>query len=971
MNSFNPYRNEELVDFSSYPVQDDDFSIEEEDEDEVDAEEQILEQIQGLHRQLAQVRRDNQSESDKTRLYEQRNKLIICSLHFPVKIVKSKTGDAWEYRKSSSGFNAAIESLRKSHAVEWISWPGTYIDKRSQDGVRAKLESDYQTHPVFFTRELEEMYHRTCCLKVLWPLFHNISSNSLDGLIDNFGPQFEAYTHANHLFLDAISQVYEEGDLVMVWDYQLMLLPALLRRRLPEATCGFFLGTPFPSTEFFRMLPVRQVLMQGVLGADLVTFSHFDHVRHFLNAATRILGAECFPSRIEYGGRLISVSINPMGIDPDSFAFTPAIQDKIAALQRRFRGKRVIVSLDRLDVIKGIPLKLLVLEALLARHPKLRGKVVFVLVADDKGLNVDKSLRTAVDRLVGRVNGLYGKSDYVPVQYLKKCIPFEDVVALNAVADVGLVTSLRESVNMNALEFVACQQEASPPACWLFVACQQEARSAGVLVYSEFAAAASALKAGALIVNPYDVDKTADAVKLGLSLGANNRKVRQTQLFKYVNKCTAQQWGFNMVQSLVESSNKAREHNSMERLDVPYLASFYGRSRRRLLALDYDGTLVPHAPIPEFADPSSALINALEALTEDPLNAVYIISGRKRCDLEEYFGEIPNLGLVAEGGLWVKKANRAQKSSGAPVEVQQLQLHTAEPVGGRRRREQHPGGAGGGAGAGGGEEEGLDRLNYSIVGVEFDIDDQPGALGGGGPLPSPGTGGGGGGGTGTATPGGQPEEDRLGWRHHIQGLDLQWKSEVLGVIQAFTERTPGAYMENKECSIYWHFQDADPDYGLNQAKQMQLHFEQMLHNRDVRILMCPAQKYVVVQPKRVNKGRTLSRLLMDESPATFDFIFAVGDERTDEDMYDVLMDDKWKSSSFTCTVGRKVSHAAYFLDAPDEVLKLLQSFTMMSHSTTASAVSSQFGSEAFLTATDKQSSEHALSMKETEKNYGA
>ncbi|CAM9230898.1 unnamed protein product, partial [Heterosigma akashiwo] len=701
---------------------------------------------------------------------------------------------------------------------------------------------------------------------VLWPLFHNISSNSLDGLIDNFGPQFEAYTHANHLFLDAISQVYEEGDLVMVWDYQLMLLPALLRRRLPEATCGFFLGTPFPSTEFFRMLPVRQVLMQGVLGADLVTFSHFDHVRHFLNAATRILGAD----RIEYGGRLISVSINPMGIDPDSFAFTPAIQDKIAALQRRFRGKRVIVSLDRLDVIKGIPLKLLVLEALLARHPKLRGKVVFVLVADDKGLNVDKSLRTAVDRLVGRVNGLYGKSDYVPVQYLKKCIPFEDVVALNAVADVGLVTSLRESVNMNALEFVACQQEA---------------RSAGVLVYSEFAAAASALKAGALIVNPYDVDKTADAVKLGLSLGANNRKVRQTQLFKYVNKCTAQQWGFNMVQSLVESSNKAREHNSMERLDVPYLASFYGRSRRRLLALDYDGTLVPHAPIPEFADPSSALINALEALTEDPLNAVYIISGRKRCDLEEYFGEIPNLGLVAEGGLWVKKASLER----APVEVQQLQLHTAEPVGGRRRREQHPGGAGAqrrrrrrrrrGGGGGAGPPE----LQHRGRGVRH-----------------------------RRPAGGARRRRALATTSapvhpcvcifsptgvfSLQGLDLQWKSEVLGVIQAFTERTPGAYMENKECSIYWHFQDADPDYGLNQAKQMQLHFEQMLHNRDVRILMCPAQKYVVVQPKRVNKGRTLSRLLMDESPATFDFIFAVGDERTDEDMYDVLMDDKWKSS---------------------------------------------------------------------------
>mmetsp|Transcript_20015 Transcript_20015/g.25223 ORF Transcript_20015/g.25223 Transcript_20015/m.25223 type:complete len:949 (-) Transcript_20015:258-3104(-) len=902
----------EPEDNTSYPVEDDDDETEELDADE------ILEQIQNLQLQLAKVRHQQNAENDGS-LYVEQNKLIICTLNKPVKIVKNVTGDAWNYKKSSSGFNAAIDSLRKSNRVEWVSWPGTYIDKQSQDGVRAKLETDYFTHPVFFSQELQEIYHRTCCLKVLWPLFHNISSNSLDGLIDNFGPQFEGYMHANHLFLDALSQVYEEGDLVMVWGYELMLLPALIRRRLPDVTCGFYLGTPFPSTEFFRMLPVRQVLMQGMLGADLVMMNHYDHVRHFLNAASHVLGLESFPSRIEYAGRLISVQINPIGIDPDAFTLTESIQEKIQTLRKHFKGRKVIVSFDRLDIIKGIPLKLLVIESLLERYPELQGRVVFVLVADDKGLNVDGSLRVAVDRLVGKVNGKYGKSDYCPIQYLKKSIPFEDVVAMNAIASVALVTSLREGINMNALEFIACQQDPN---------------TAGVLVYSEFAAPGKAFKNKALVVNPYDVDRTADLVKQALYMAPQRRKKRQMQLYKHVNHYTAQKWGVSMVAQLVKAGKEARKHNMMEHLDLPYVASFYGRSRRRIIFLDYDGTLVPHTPLPEFAEPPSSLINTLEALIEDPLNIVYIISGRRKQDLEDYFGDVANLGLVAEGGFWVKRSNRGVKlersSKGSSFIGSSVLLNKdlkdadqTSPVPSRPPRE---------------DSSISDRpseeieLNYEVVGVE--LDDA----------------------SGTEAMQYIPEiTDENGWVNFAQGVDIQWKKEVLSVLKAFTERTPGAYLENKECSFYWHFEDADPDFGLIQAKSLQLHFEQMLHNREVRVLMCPVKKYIVVQPKRVNKGRVISKLMEDcekEDPRGFEFILAVGDERTDEDMYDVINKGKWKTSSFTCTVGKKVSHAQYFLDDTEEVIKLLQSLTLMSHSASQSqGISSQFGSDTSITFT--------------------
>lgn len=359
-----------------------------EDEDRTQ-EAELLDQLQGLHRQLAEVRdKAKTSQPAGTKVVEERNKLIVCAARKPVRLSRGEDGDAWVYEVSRGAFKGAIDSLTGSNRVRWVSWPGTPVEPSGRAGVRKRLDTEHACTPVFLSEDVELLFSQQFCQGVLWPLFHCIPTNLNAGLLDNFLGQYEAYAHANRLYLDAVADVYEAGDLVLVFDYELMLLPALLRKRFPEITCGFFLHCPFPSTEFYRMLPVRTELLQGILGADLVSFNHFDYVRHFLNSCTRILGLESYPSRIEYAGRLISVSICPMGINPYDFELTAEVRTHMQTLSSTYcsGGRKIIISIDRLDLVKGIPLKMLAMESLLENHPQWRGKVVmFSIVRDDRG----------------------------------------------------------------------------------------------------------------------------------------------------------------------------------------------------------------------------------------------------------------------------------------------------------------------------------------------------------------------------------------------------------------------------------------------------------------------------------------------------------------------------------------------------------------------------------------------------------
>ena len=256
-----------------------------------------------------------------------------------------------------------------------------------------------------------------------------------------------------------------------------------------------------------------------------MSFNHFDYVRHFLNACMRVLGLESLPSRLEYNGRLVTVSICPAGIAPEAFEVNTASELSVAVRGRAdqmragpFRHRKVLLSLDALDMSKGIPQRLLALEALLEFRPEWRGRAILVLAARDRGRVVDAQLRKAVDGLVGHVNGRFGRADYCPVHYLKHTLTRVEKLALYSLADVALVASVREGINLSAMEFVAVQNA--------FAECERR-YDPGVLVYSEFAGCATSFEDGALVVNPHDTDGVAQSLHAALTMTSTTKQVRR------------------------------------------------------------------------------------------------------------------------------------------------------------------------------------------------------------------------------------------------------------------------------------------------------------------------------------------------------------------------------------------------------------------------------------------------------------
>ena len=279
----------------------------------------------GKHAQTCRMMHGQSSKCP--RFIEEPNKLIVCAVRRPVRLSRSRVGDSWVYRSSQSGFKSSIDYIAKTNRVQWVSWPGIHIEDRgTQEIVRKRLETDYGTYPIFMSHSTQVLFEGFC-MDTLWPNLHGIPTDFNEKLRPALQQQqYDAFAYVSQLYLEKVCEVYDEGDIILVYDYELMLLPAQIRRRFPDVTCGFFLHTPFPSSELFQELPVRANILHGVLGADVIAFNHFDYVRHFQNACTRILGLESNPTfeaerhySFEYDGRLICLEICPAGIDPNKF----------------------------------------------------------------------------------------------------------------------------------------------------------------------------------------------------------------------------------------------------------------------------------------------------------------------------------------------------------------------------------------------------------------------------------------------------------------------------------------------------------------------------------------------------------------------------------------------------------------------------------------------------------------------------
>lgn len=489
------------------------------------------------------------------------NRLIVVSNRLPVTVSRRFDGE-YDFKLSSGGLVSALSGLKKLMDFTWIGWLGIEIPEQDKQHVSDRLMQEYSCKPVFLPDDIGDKYYNGFSNEMLWPLFHYHPGEM------NFDESnWHAYREANAMFARVVQSLVRSGDMVWVQDYHLMLLPMMLRGLIEKSNVtndthkelnklhrgletnppnveekhgvkiGWFLHTPFPSSEIYRILPVRREILLGILHCDLVGFHTYDYARHFLSSCTRIMGLAVLPNGVQYGDRYVHCGTFPIGIEPSQFIETlakPNVIERIEQLKKRFEGVKIICGVDRLDYIKGVPQKLHALEVFLHQHPEWIGKVVLVQLAIPSrgGVEEYQTLRARVNELVGRINGRFGTVEFMPIHFMHKSLTFDELNALYAISDACLVSSTRDGMNLVSYEYISTQID-----------------NHGVMILSEFAGAAQSFH-GALIVNPWNIAEMANAIHEAVTMPADEREDKHKKLFKYVSKYTSSFWGSSFVNEL-------------------------------------------------------------------------------------------------------------------------------------------------------------------------------------------------------------------------------------------------------------------------------------------------------------------------------------------------------------------------------------------------------------------------------------
>ncbi|XP_052177114.1 alpha,alpha-trehalose-phosphate synthase [UDP-forming] 1 [Diospyros lotus] len=582
-----------------------------------------------------------------------RQRLLVVANRLPVSAVR-RGEESWSLEISAGGLVTALLGVKEFEA-RWIGWAGVNVPDEPGQRALTKALAEKRCIPVFLDEETVHQYYNGYCNNILWPLFHYLGLPQEDRLATtrSFQSQFDAYKKANQMFAEVVNDHYEEGDVVWCHDYHLMFLPKCLKEYNRKMKVGWFLHTPFPSSEIHRTLPSRSDLLRAVLAADLVGFHTYDYARHFVSACTRILGLEGTPEGVEDQGRLTRVAAFPIGIDSERFIRAlevPQVQEHIRELKERFAGRKVMLGVDRLDMIKGIPQKILAFEKFLEENPSWRDKVVLLQIAVPTRTDVPEyqKLTSQVHEIVGRINGRFGTLTAVPIHHLDRSLDFHALCALYAVTDVALVTSLRDGMNLVSYEFVACQESKK-----------------GVLILSEFAGAAQSLGAGAILVNPWNITEVATSIGQALNMSAEEREKRHRHNFVHVTTHTAQEWAETFVSELNDTVVEAqiRIRRAPPPLPVKEAIERYLQSNNRLLILGFNATLTEAVDNPGRRGGDQIkemelklhpdLKEPLKALCDDLKTTIVVLSGSGRRVLDYNFSEY-NMWLAAENGMFLR-----------------------------------------------------------------------------------------------------------------------------------------------------------------------------------------------------------------------------------------------------------------------------------------------------------------------------
>mmetsp|Transcript_13722 Transcript_13722/g.19617 ORF Transcript_13722/g.19617 Transcript_13722/m.19617 type:complete len:1275 (-) Transcript_13722:185-4009(-) len=906
--------------------------------------------------------------------------LVVASAFLPVHLHRSDSGEwsaDWDYEALLS-MQTHLRVTRVG-VVKWRGWHGNKgADGSPEAGVpvneRERVEAclrAFNCVPVWVEPSLFGEMYNGFCKGVLWPVLHNvtsvyssrpdgggggtISNNSFESNISSprqayheskrgtglntdalssVSTQFSeycmddismgtihgdggkeaslwaAYTAVNRKFVETIVQCFNEGDLVWIHGFHLLILPSFLTRRIPMAKVGLFLHTPFPSSEIFRTLWCREDLLRGMLNADQVGFHLFEYARHFLTCCRRLLGLKygMIPDEsgghnlaIETNGRHVAVTSIHAGIEPpilnQVLSHHSTIQ-KAISIRNQFQGKVIFCAIDRMESLKGIPLKLLGIERFLHRCPEWVGKIVLIQVGISAFERGDDYLRTRNEVLgiVANINNIWpGTIQFQECSEAEMRLPQR--MALLRAADVVMVTPIRDGLNLIPLEYTLAHQDA------LTEQGQADNRKRGLCILSEFSSCTRVMR-GAIHVNPWKISEIANSFHLTLNMSEDERMRRLSTASDFVTRVTTQRWALAVLLDLkgVHKNADVGKYSGaglglgyrllgmdtgFNSLEIGAVAKSYKKSRARLILMDYGGTIVSNDNLDNlsrfqvatksraYSIPTKRMIDTITALCKDKRNIVFIVSGKERHSLTRTLNDIPNLGLAAEHGMFISWPTPAH---------------------------------------------GQKRIWETLV----------------------------------------PDQDR------------SWRSIAITVMEVYTSRTHGSYIEETEMKVLWQYRDADPEFGYLQARELEDHLSNVLRSFSVDILHGGVEEggFVEVRPKGVNKGVVAVHILRNMPKIStwekIDFALVLGDDHCDEPMLSVMRQigrratdsrrarnrepplppmpatmilvdisscDDFVSSNavaYTCTVGKKPSAAANYLHDVDEVQEFLDSLVKVS-----------------------------------------
>ncbi|SMC98322.1 bifunctional alpha,alpha-trehalose-phosphate synthase (UDP-forming)/trehalose-phosphatase [Pedobacter africanus] len=718
------------------------------------------------------------------------SKTIIVSNRLPVKITEEN--GVYILSPSEGGLATGLGSIYKNGNNIWIGWPGLEIPLERQDEVREKL-AGLNLVPVFLSNEEISLYYEGFSNEVLWPVFHYLVTYA------NFEQlAWDYYKVVNDKFKAEVLKHLSADDVVWIHDYQLLLLPCLIRTTQPEITIGFFQHIPFPSFEIFRLIPWREELIAGMLGADLLGFHTFDDARHFLSAASRLSSSNLLDNVLIYKNRQVVVEAFPMGIDSDKFDSLTR-HEKVAKYTNSFKASlknvKTILTIDRLDYSKGILQRLQAFELLLEQHPEYIGKLALYMVVVPSRDTVPKykELKDQIDQFVGNINARFRTINWVPIHYFYRSFSIEFLSAIYSTADICLVTPMRDGMNLVSKEYVASRTTDD-----------------GVLILSEMAGASRELT-DALIVNPNNIGDIKEAIVKAVNMPPEEQNRRMRSMRAIVSKFNIHLWVKNFMDKLNEVKTMQESLHTKHAVAAvrARISADYDQARDRYIFLDYDGTLVGFKGDIDDAAPDEELYSILKELSLDSANKVILISGRRYQTLEKWFGHL-DLDMIAEHGAWQK-------------------IRKAE------------------------------------------------------------------------------------WKA-LPLLTDKWKQEIRTVLDTYTDRTPGSFIEEKSYSLVWHYRKAEEGLGELRANEIINHLRMIIADKGLQ--MMPGNKVIEFKNIEVNKGKAAQNWLYDNYP---DFILALGDDHTDEDIFKALSPE-----AYTIKVGSNISAARYYLKDYHEVRELLK-----------------------------------------------